>query len=64
MEIAYAIGALGDVEAMVAAYLQETSFWGRSIDTPQLRAKVVEDFRYLTEEAFSFDRLQAFLDKA
>ncbi|WP_312408383.1 tagaturonate reductase [Rhizobium sp.] len=58
------IGAFGDVEAMVAAYLQETSFWGRSIDTPELRAKVVEDFRYLTEEAFSFDRLQAFLDKA
>jgi tagaturonate reductase len=59
-----AIGALGDVEAVVAAYLQETSFWGRSIDTPELRAKVVEDFRYLTEEAFPFDRLQAFLDKA
>ena len=59
-----AIGGLGDTEAMVAAYLQEKAFWGRSIDTPELRAKVVEDFGYLTEEPFSFDRLQAFIDKA
>jgi tagaturonate reductase len=62
------IGAVDDgtekgLEAMVAAYLQETAFWGRSIDTPALRAKVVDDFRYLTEEPFSFSRLEAFLDK-
>jgi tagaturonate reductase len=52
------------LEAMVAAYLQEIAFWGRSIDTPRLRTKVIEDFRYLTEQPFSFARLQALLDRA
>jgi tagaturonate reductase len=62
-----AIGALDDGtaagrEAMVAAYLGETAFWGRSIDTPALRAAVVADFAALTEEPMSFERLGALID--
>ncbi len=57
-----AIGALDDGtakgrEAMVAAYLGETAFWGRSIDAPALRAAVLADFALLTEKPFTFDRL-------
>jgi tagaturonate reductase len=59
---AKAIGAKDDGtaagrEAMVAAYLQEPAFWGKSIDTPALRAAVVADFMALTEAPMSFDRL-------
>jgi tagaturonate reductase len=61
-----AIGALDDGtpkgrEAMVAAYLGETAFWGQSIDTPQLRAAVTADFQALTQEAMSFERLGALI---
>ncbi len=61
-----AIGALDDGtaagrEAMIAAYLAETAFWGRSIDAPMLRAAVLEDFGRLTEKPMSFDRLDAFV---
>jgi tagaturonate reductase len=57
-----AIGALDDGsakgrEAMIAAYLGEVAFWGKSIDTPALRAAVVADFALLTEKPFTFDRL-------
>lgn len=63
-----AIGALDDgtdtgLEAMVAAYLQQTAFWGRSIDDARLRGEVAENFRYLTAEPFSFERLEAFLNR-
>ncbi|MEF2072737.1 tagaturonate reductase [Consotaella aegiceratis] len=63
------IGALDDgtadgLDKMVAAYLGEAAFWGRSIDDPKLRAAVAEDFRYLTEGPFSFSRLAAFIEKA
>ena len=47
---------------MVAAYLGETAFWGRSIDTPALRAAVVADFAALTEEPMSFERLGVLID--
>ena len=66
IEKASAIGALDDGtnagrEAMIAAYLDETAFWGRSIDAPALRAAVLKDFNLLTEEPMTFDRLEAFL---
>ncbi|SCM76816.1 Altronate oxidoreductase [uncultured Pleomorphomonas sp.] len=62
-----AIGARDDGtpagrEAMVAAYLGEATFWGRSIDTPALRAAVVADFAALTREPMSFDRLGVLID--
>lgn len=44
-------------EAMIAAYLGETAFWGHSIDTPTLRAAVQADFALLTEKPLTFDRL-------
>jgi len=55
-----AIGALDAAkgrEAMIAAYLDEIAFWGRSIDTPTLRAAVMADFSLLTEKPLTFDRL-------
>jgi len=57
-----AIGLLDDGtakgrEAMIAAYLQEVAFWGRSIDTPSLRSAVLVDFGLLTEKPLTFDRL-------
>lgn len=60
------IGALNDgtaqgLDSMVGAYLGEAAFWGRSIDDPQLRAKVAEDYLFLTEQPFSFERLAAIL---
>lgn len=62
-----AIGALDDgtpagLEAMAAAYLGEAAFWGRVIDEPSLRDRIVEDFRFLTEEPFTFARLAARLE--
>ncbi|NUB06899.1 tagaturonate reductase [Azospirillum sp. Vi22] len=62
-----AIGALDDgtpagLEAMVAAYLGETAFWGRSIDDRSLRAQVMEDIRFLTDEPFTFARLATRLE--
>ena len=62
-----AIGALDDGtdkgrEAMVAAYLGESAFWGKSIDTPQLRAAVIADFAELTAEPMSFTRLGKLID--
>jgi tagaturonate reductase len=48
-------------DAMIAAYLSETDFWGRSIDTPLLRAAVLADFILLTEDAMTFDRLAEIL---
>ncbi|TBW32797.1 tagaturonate reductase [Siculibacillus lacustris] len=64
-----AIGALDDGspkgrEAMVAAYLAETGFWGKSIDTPALRAAVLADFATLTEVPFTFARLATLVDAA
>lgn len=61
-----AIGAKDDGtpagrEALVAAYLQETAFWGKSIDTPELRAAVIADFRALTEVPLTFERLAGLL---
>lgn len=50
-------GTAAGREAMIAAYLGETAFWGRSIDAPALRAAVVADFAALTEAPMSFDRL-------
>lgn len=57
-----AIGALDDGTGagrarMVAAYLGESAFWGRSIDTPALRASVAADFALLTDAPPSFERL-------
>jgi tagaturonate reductase len=49
-------------EAMVAAYLAEAAFWGRSIDTPALRAKVLDCIDFLSAEPFTFERLRAFLE--
>ncbi len=59
---AKAIGARDDGipagrEAMISAYLKETAFWGRSIDTPMLRQAVAADFADLTAAPLSFDRL-------
>ena len=56
------IGALDDGsaagrETMIAAYLSEAAFWGRSIDTPMLRAAVAADFAALTDKPLTFDRL-------
>lgn len=45
-------------EAMVGAYLAETAFWGRSIDTPALRTAVLNDFVALTETPLTFARLE------
>ncbi|WP_237154727.1 tagaturonate reductase [Oryzibacter oryziterrae] len=61
-----AIGALDDGTpagrlAMVSAYLGETAFWGKSIDTPELRTAVLADFVELTAAPMSFDRLAAIL---
>lgn len=53
------IGTVGDDEAIVAAWLTEVSFWGKSIDTPALRAAVIEGFRFITAEPFTFARLAA-----
>jgi tagaturonate reductase len=57
-----AIGALDNGtaagrEAMISGYLAEVMFWGKSIDTPALRAAVVADFATLTDAPLSFDRL-------
>ena len=62
-----AIGALDDGTAkgraaMVAAYLGETAFWGRSIDTPALTAAVLADFQALTAEPMTFERLGDLID--
>ncbi len=62
-----AIGALDDGtakgrEAMVSAYLGEAAFWGKSIDTPALRAAVVADVAALTAGPMSFDRLGQLID--
>ncbi|MCM5558671.1 altronate oxidoreductase, partial [Pleomorphomonas sp. NRK JP5] len=62
-----AIGALDDGtekgrEAMVAAYLGEAAFWGKSIDTPALRSAVLADFAALTTEPMSFERLGQLID--
>ncbi|CAH2601242.1 Altronate oxidoreductase [Rhodovastum atsumiense] len=54
---AVAIGEAGDAEAVVAAWLSEASFWGRSIDTPVLRAAVLEAYRFITAGPFTFERL-------
>lgn len=63
-----AVGALDDGSAagrtaMVAAYLSETAFWGRSIDTPVLRGAVVAAFARLTDAPFGFDDLARWLDE-
>ena len=62
-----AIGALDDGtetgrEAMVAAYLGESAFWGRSIDTPALRAAVLADVADLTAAPMSIERLGQLID--
>jgi tagaturonate reductase len=62
-----AIGALDDSsangrEALVAAYLKEAAFWGKSIDTPALRAAVLTDVTALTAGPMSFDRLGQLID--
>lgn len=62
-----AIGALDDgsakgLEAMVSAYLGETAFWGKSIDTPALRAAVLADVTALTQQPMTFERLGALID--
>ena len=62
-----AIGALDDGtdkgrEAMIAAYLGESAFWGRSIDTPALRAAVLADVADLTAEPMSVERLGQLID--
>jgi len=44
-------------ETMVAAYLGETAFWGKSIDTAALRATVLADFALLTDKPLTFERL-------
>lgn len=54
-------GTAAGREAMISAYLAETSFWGKSIDGPALRTRVGEDYVWLTKEPMSFDRLDAFL---
>lgn len=54
-------GTASGKEAMIAAYLGETSFWGRSIDTPELKAAVLADYDYLTETPMTFERLSAFM---
>ena len=64
-----AIGALDDGTAagrtaMIAAYLGETAFWGRSIDIPVLREAVIADFAWLTATSFSFERLAELTDAA
>jgi len=50
------------MNGMVSAYLAEAAFWGRSIDTPALRAAVLSDFTALTAEPMSFDRLGTLID--
>ncbi len=50
-------GSAAGCEAMVTAYLREVAFWGKSIDTPALRAAVAADFSTLTAEPMSFARL-------
>ena len=62
-----AIGALDDGtpkgrEAMVAAYLGESAFWGRSIDTPALRSAVLADVTDLTAAPMSIERLGQLID--
>ena len=62
-----AIGALDDRSpagriAMISAYLQEGAFWGRSIDTQELRAAILAAFNTLADSPFSFDRLGSLVD--
>ena len=62
-----AIGALDDGtpkgrEAIVAAYLGESAFWGRSIDTPVLRSAVLADVADLTAAPMSIERLGQLID--
>ena len=62
LEKVKALGALDNGmpegrSAMIAAYLGETAFWGRSIDTPMLRQAVEADFALLTDTPLSFARL-------
>ena len=62
-----AIGALDDGtpkgrEAMVAAYLGESAFWGRSIDTPVLRSAILADVADLTAAPMSIERLGQLID--
>jgi tagaturonate reductase len=61
-----AIGALDDGsatgrDAMIGAYLAEAAFWGRSIDTPMLRAAVRAAFARLTDAPFTFAELELWL---
>jgi tagaturonate reductase len=56
-----AIGEADDREAMIGAYLSEPAFWGRSIDTPTLRALVAADFAALTQEPLSMARLETLM---
>ncbi len=65
---AKAIGALDDGTekgraAMIAAYLQEPAFWGKSIESPALAAAVAADFKLLTDKPLTFERLSAILAK-
>lgn len=54
-------GSEAGLEAMIKAYLSETAFWGRSIDSAPLRAAVMADFVALTEGAMSFAKLEALI---
>lgn len=55
-------GTAAGREAMIAAYLQEKAFWGRSIDTPSLRNAVVADFELLTDSPVTLERLGAMIE--
>ena len=60
---AKAIGALDDgtpdgLAKMVSAYLEESTFWGKSILSPELARAVEADFRLLTDTPLSFSRLK------
>ncbi len=55
-------GAIEDVDELVAAFLREPALWGEPLDDPKLHAAVAAGFRFLTEQPFTFARLDAFLE--
>ena len=61
-KIAASMASVKGREAMVAAYLGESAFWGRSIDTPALRSAVLADVADLTAAPMSIERLGQLID--
>ncbi len=56
------LGRIEDTDELVAAFLREPALWGEPLDDPKLHADVAAGFRFLTEQPFTFERLDAFLE--